>query len=273
VDGAADVLVSCLVYRHAINPGAEAWSFPGTGARADMGVIVIHGFTGNPVGVRPLAEALAERGYAVALPRLPGHGSHWRDMASTRYADWRGEVERVLDKLAARCQRVLLVGLSLGGTIALDVASSRRNGPVAGVVAINATVLDRPGALARLAPLLAPLLPVVPAAMAGLVKNDIAKPGGDEKAYGWVPTRAANSLLAELPRIRSQLAAIRVPILVAYSPQDHSASPENSKVIPTLVNTEVVLLPLERSYHVATLDYDAELLEQRIAEFAERLSS
>jgi alpha-beta hydrolase superfamily lysophospholipase len=65
---------------HPVLPGAEAWSSPGGGPH---GVLVLHGFTGNPVSVRPLAEALAEAGFAVEMPRLPGHGTHVEDMIPT----------------------------------------------------------------------------------------------------------------------------------------------------------------------------------------------
>src|SRR5262249_23658650 len=73
--------------------GAEASSAEGAAsgpeARQRTGVGVIHGFSGSPVSTRPLAEALAALGFRVEAPRLPGHGTHPRDMARTRYADWR----------------------------------------------------------------------------------------------------------------------------------------------------------------------------------------
>lgn len=257
-----------MTERYPVISGAEAWSAPGEGELARVGIAVVHGFTGNPVSTRPLGEALAARGFAVEVPRLPGHGTHWRDMMQTRYSDWRREVERVLDELRGRTDVVVLAGLSMGGTLALDVASARAS-DVAGVVSINAAVLDREGILPKIAPLLERLLPAVPAAAAGLVKNDIAKPGMDERAYPMVPNAAANSLLAELPRIRRQLERCTLPALVAYSPGDHSVPPENSTaVLGLLAGDDVHELRLERSYHVATLDYDFHQLEAGIAEFA-----
>src|SRR5262245_26311152 len=133
--------------------GAEPWSSPGSGARSAVGVVVIHGFTGNPVSTRPLGEALGDKGFAVEVVRLPGHGTHFRDMLKTRYGDWRHEVEHALNQLRRSGKRVILVGLSLGGTIALDIACARPT-EVAGVVAINATILDRPGLLAKVGPVL-----------------------------------------------------------------------------------------------------------------------
>jgi len=256
--------------RFPIIPGAEPWSAPGSGERANTGIVVAHGFTGNPTSTRAFGEALAERGFAVEVVRLPGHGTHWRDMAKTRYGDWRWQVEQALDGLHRDGKKVVLVGLSMGGTIALDLACARGK-DVAAVVPINCTILDREGLLAKAAPLLEKILPVVPASAAGLVKNDIAK-GGDEHAYDMVPTRAANSFLKELRRIRDGLADLAAPTVVAYSVQDHSVPTENSKkLIELLAGRDVKELPLERSYHVATLDFDVDVLLDAITELGDRV--
>jgi carboxylesterase len=256
--------------RYPIMPGAEPWSSPGSGDRATVGIVVSHGFSGSPIATRALGEALAAKGFAVEVIRLPGHGTDWRDMARTRYDDWRGEVERAAAALAKRVKRVLVVGLSMGGTIAIDLACSRPD-LFAGAVPINATVLDREGLLAKIAPALAYVVPVAPASMAGLVKNDIAK-GGEEKAYGMVPLKAGNSLLVELARIREGLARLEVPMVVAYSPQDHSVPPENSKAIVRMTEgKDVTALVLERSYHVATMDYDMDLIVEATTKLGDRV--
>jgi carboxylesterase len=250
--------------------GAEPWSCPGSGARASTALLLIHGFTGNPTSMRPLGQALGERGFRVEVIRLPGHGTNVRDMQRTRYADWRDAVSRALDGLLGQSKKVVLVGLSMGGSLALDLGATRAK-DVAGLVAINAAVLDRPGLLAKLAPFVSMIVPIVPAQAAGLAKDDIAKPGQTERAYDRVPTKAGNSFTSELPRIRGALGSLRLPVLVAYSAQDHSVDPENSKAILRAVKGARALV-LERSYHVATLDHDQPLLVERITEFADELA-
>ncbi len=251
-----------------ILPGAEAWSAPGDGDRAQTTIVVSHGFSGNPTSTRPLGEALAARGFRVEVVRLPGHGTNVLDMQRTQYADWRLEVARAVSRGTSGTTRVIVVGLSMGGTIALDLACAPDT-EIAGVVAINSTVLDREGLLAKFAPQLEKILPIVPAGAAGLVKNDIAK-GGEENAYAWFAAAAGNSFLAELPRIRRELLSMKTPLLVAYSPQDHSVPPENSLALARLVAGPVESLVLTRSYHVATLDWDFDLLVDRITRFADR---
>ncbi|HWZ89528.1 MAG TPA: alpha/beta fold hydrolase [Polyangiaceae bacterium] len=253
-------------------PGAEPWSSNGTGARARIGILLVHGFTGSPASLRPLSELLAARGFAVELVRLPGHGTHFRDMMSTRYADWRAEAERGLEALKARTERVIAFGISMGATLLLDIVSQDPT-RVSGLGTVNAAVLDREGLLVKLAPFLEHVLPLVPASAAGLAKNDIAKPGMSELAYSWVPAKSGNSLVRELPRIRAQLPNLTCPVLVAYSRADHSVPPENSKAILRMLGSkDITELVLERSYHVATLDYDLDLIEERLTAFADRVA-
>jgi carboxylesterase len=256
-----------------ILPGAEPWSTSGSGARARIGILLVHGFTGSPASLRPLAELLAERGFAVELLRLPGHGTHFREMIRTRYDDWRAAARGGLADLAARTERVVAVGLSMGGTLLLDILAEE-SALVAGAAVINTPVLDRQGLLVKLAPVLEYILPLAPASAAGMIHNDIKKPGMNELAYAWVPTKAGNSLVRAFPRVRGQLSKISCPMLVVYSRADHSVSPDNSKAILRLLGSkDITELVLDRSYHVATLDYDLPLIEERLTTFADRVAS
>lgn len=252
-----------------ILPGAEALSRPGQGALAEVGLLLVHGFTGSPISLRPLAERLSRRGFAIEMPLLPGHGTSPRDLLPTRYADWRAEALAALGRLRSRTKSVVALGLSMGGTLVLDLATSE---PLAGAVTINAQILDRGGVVVKIAPLLEKLVPMAPASAAGLVKNDIKK-GGDEYAYDWVAAAAGNSLVRELPKVRARLRDLNCPLLVIYSRDDHSVPPENSKALPGLVGSKnVSVLELQDSYHVATLDNDLPLIDERVAAFAESLA-
>jgi carboxylesterase len=157
----------------------------------------------------------------------------------------------------------------MGGTWVLDWATT--DAP-AGVVTINAQILDRGGVVVKVAPLIEKLLPLAPASAAGLKKNDIKK-GGDEDAYDMVASAAGNSLVKALPEVRRRLNQLTAPLLVIHSRDDHSVPPENSKALPGLVGSKAVtVLELLESYHVATLDNDLPLLDERIASFTESVS-
>jgi carboxylesterase len=252
-----------------IRPGAEPVSRDGHGTLAGIGILLMHGFTGSPVSIRPLAELLSKRGFAIELPLLPGHGTAPRDLLPFRYTDWRAEAKAALERLRARTEHVVAVGLSMGGTLVLDLATTER---LDGVVTINVQILDRGGMIVKLAPMLEKIVPIAPASAAGLKKNDIKK-GGDEDAYDMVAAAAGNSLVRALPEVRGRLKSLTAPLLVAYSREDHSVAPENSRALPGLVgSTDVTVLELLNSYHVATLDNDLPLLDERIASFAESVA-
>lgn len=252
-----------------VRPGAEPLSRDGQGSLAQVGILVLHGFLGSPASVRPLAELLSKRGFAVEMPLLPGHGTRPKDLVPFRYADWRAEALAALGRLRSRTQHVFAVGLSMGGTLVLDLAASE---PLAGAVTINAQILERGGLVVKLAPLIEKLLPLAPASAAGLRKNDIKK-GGEEGAYTWVPSAAGNSLVRALPEVRGRLKSLTCPLLVIYSRDDHSVPPDNSKALPNLVGSQqVTVLELTESYHVATLDNDLPLIDERVASFAESLA-
>lgn len=253
-------------------PGAQPWSAEGDDDRGHVGVIVTHGFTSNPNATRPLGERLNREGYAVEVLLLPGHGTTVRDMGRTRYLDWRDHLEGVLDRLLDRVQQVVLVGHSLGGTLSLDVASRRRS-DVAGIVPINAQVLAPQQPLARVAPVLQHLVPYVPRDLAGLPTNDIAKPDATERAYSMVPAKPAQSLIRELPRIRAQLSDVTQPVLIVTSPQDHTVPADNGAALKQLLGSEdVTELVCERSYHVATIDWDQERIEDAVTAFVDRVT-
>ena len=119
---------------HPVLPGCEPWSSPAGGPN---GALVLHGFTGSPVSMRPLAEALADAGFAVEMPRLPGHGTHVDDMLLTTWSDWLGEAERALRAVQARTPggKVIVAGLSMGG--ALTLALGETHPELAGIITIN----------------------------------------------------------------------------------------------------------------------------------------
>lgn len=253
-------------------PGAEPWSATGRGAHGRTGVVVVHGFTGSPRSTRPLGQRLAAAGYTVEVPLLPGHGTDVHDLGRSRYRDWSEHLQRVVDHLAARCDRVVLIGLSLGGTLSLDLAS-RRPDQVDAVVSINAPLTAPTSVLGRLAPVLQFVVPYVPRRLAGFPTDDIARPGVDEGAYARVAARAARSLIRELPRIRQQLLDLTQPLLVVRSTVDHTVPPTDADELMQLVGSgHVRELVCERSYHVVLLDHDAPLVEDAVLGFLDEVA-
>ncbi|MGW6914030.1 alpha/beta hydrolase [Kitasatospora sp. NPDC054939] len=243
-------------------PGAEPYLHRG----GPVGVLLCHGFTGSPQSMRPWAEHLAAAGLTVALPVLPGHGTRWQDMQQTRWEDWYAEVEREFLALSAECEQVFVCALSMGGALALRLAAV--HGPeVAGLVLVNPSVRsDNPASV--LLPVLRHLVPSRPG-----ITDDIARPGVTELGYDRIPLHAAWSLARLWKEVRDRLPEVAQPVLLLRSPQDHVVSPANSElVLARISSTDVTERLCQRSYHVATLDHDAEEIFAAALDFIRRLA-
>jgi carboxylesterase len=251
---------------HPVLPGAEPWSSPGGGPH---GALVLHGFTGNPRSVRPVAEALADAGFAVELPRLPGHGTHLEDLLHTRLGDWRAEAERCLGVLRNRLPhdgRIVVVGLSMGGV--LTVMLGLAHDDLAGLVCINTPVELPPD----MAPAIEAMLESGQETMDS-IGGDIADPEADEQSYDATPLRPLLSLLEAESDIRPRLGEIRVPVLIITSRQDHVVPPSNSDMLAAALSGPVERLWLEHSYHVAPIDLDRRLVADTVVDFARRVTA
>ncbi len=238
-------------------PGAEPASFTGDA----RGALVLHGFTGNPQSMRGLAQALADAGLTVELPLLTGHGTALEDMLPTRWDDWSGAAEAAYTDLAARCDALAVVGLSMGGTLAVWLAEHHPE--IAALAVVN--------------PLLAPPDPELVSAGKSLldsgeevapgIGSDIAKEGATELAYEGFPLRAALSLFDGVSEVGDALESVGCPVLVFTSVQDHVVDPRSSELLMARAKGPVEQVVLERSYHVATLDWDRDEIEARTVAF------
>ena len=237
-----------------------------TGGRR-IGVLVQHGFTGSPASMRPWAEDLAARGYAVEMPLLPGHGTRWRDMNKVTWADWVATVEGAFDKLADENDAVVAVGLSMGGALSLRLAADR-GAELAGVVVVNLAI-DTMRRDAFLLPVLKRIVPAFPG-----IRNDIKKPGMDEIAYRVMPLKAAASMSAGWVELRRDLPKITIPVLYFRSAEDHVADISSSRALNAgLSSKDFEERVLEDSYHVACLDNDAPRIFAESADFIERVTA
>ncbi|MFJ6213905.1 alpha/beta hydrolase [Streptomyces sp. NPDC092296] len=243
-------------------PGAEPFHHQG----GPVGALLCHGFTGSPQSLRPWADRLAAEGLTVSLPLLPGHGTRWQDMQITRWEDWYAEVDRELRALTASCAQVFVCGLSMGGALALRLAA-RHGAAVSGLVLVNPSVRSDSPATALL-PVLRHLVPSV----AG-VANDIAAPGSTEIGYDRTPLHAAWSLSRLWRTVQAELPQVSQPLLLFRSPQDHVVSPANARLLlGRISSTDVEERLCERSFHVATLDHDAEAVFEGSLDFIRRLA-
>jgi carboxylesterase len=217
--------------------------------------------------MRPVAKAFAAAGFTVELPRLPGHGTTVEEMITTGWADWTAAAEAAYQDLAARCERVVVSGLSMGGSLALWLAS--RHPEIAGIVCVNPAVVAQPP---EVLDLVRGMIAEGQHRMPG-IGSDIADPDAVESAYKDTPLGPLLSLMEGLAALQPDLARITSPLLLLTSPNDHVVTPTDSDALAAAVSGPVERVTLERSYHVATLDYDAALITERAVAFARKVTS
>jgi carboxylesterase len=245
-----------------MNAGGDPTPFWLGPERARGGVLVVHGFTGTPFEMRPLGEALAARGLVVLGPALAGHCGTTSDLAATRWPDWVSSVERAFDALRERCERVAVVGLSLGGLLTLELA--RRRPQQTSAIALLATALWLNDTAARFDRLVQRLPVVRGLAMPKLAGSDLSdremrRLNQIAQGKAGMPLPALHSLVEFGRYMKPRVGEVKAPALVGHGRHDHTIPFECMEyLVRALGSKEITQLVLERSFHVVTLDVERE---------------
>lgn len=234
---------------HPVIRGAESFLMEGT----SVGVLMCHGFLGTPQSMRDLGQALADKGYTVSCPRLPGHGTHFKDLERFSSSDWFARIEQAYMELKESCSIIFVMGQSMGGTLTLDLAS--RCGDIAGILLLNPAIDIPSFEIYR------------DESANGYVdedKPDIKKADAVEITYNEAPVQAYHELLCYLNAVTPKLSGVRCPVAAFVSPDDHVVPPGNTDYILSKVQSETKLkYELLDSYHIASMDNDLEFILEK----------
>lgn len=238
-------------------PGAEPFLLPGGPA----GCLLIHGFTASPQEMRGLGQALAAAGHTVLAPRLAHHGTDPADMNRSRWHDWYLSALDGWYLLQGLCEKVVVVGLSMGGLTALLLAARL---PVAGVVAMSVPMLLHADWRMRF---VRPL---------GLVKPYFEKADWEAQAergrvaYPVSPTLAVGEIAAYVELVDKALLAVTAPVLLIHDKEDPTAPPESMPHIYRRIGSlHKEMVWLESGVHVITDGPDREAVLARVVGFVE----
>lgn len=254
-------------------PGAEPYFQRGD---SGVGCLCLHGFTASPHEVLWLAQAVAQDGHTVYAPRIAGHGTHPRDLARTRWWDWLASATDAYYVLSAQCDRVYVVGLSMGGALALMLSLRV---PVAGVAALAAPVhLNLTPGQVRAVHLLARFNRFTDqtdrTAFAQHIADQQALRG--EPVYGRVrynqwSARGVEQLLLLIQHTHDLLPQVSAPLLLVYSAADPTVPVDNLEIVRQRVSSpDVSAHRLERSGHILTQDSEAETVFRLVRDFVNR---
>lgn len=233
-----------------------------------VGCLLLHGLTSSLATVTNLVPYLEARDIPHAMPTLRGHGTRPEDLRGVTWNHWYEDAERALDELLARCDRVVIMGLSMGGVVALHLAAQRQE-RLAGVVTVAAALqLQVAGRF---------LLPLL-ARVNQLAAVDVRKAFADQALiatatnYPRAPISAVAALAAFGKLVERELPRIRVPLLTMYTPGDRVVVPTKALVIHERAGTppdQKRLLAFPNSGHEMLMDRDRVAVCEAIVAFIE----
>ena len=228
------------------------------------GVLALHGFTGSPFEVRALSELLYAHGFGIHAPALAGHATDVSDLEGTTVEDYLAEAERAYDEASERFERVYVVGLSMGGTLGLHIATRK---PVAGLVTISTPVF--------LYPIVNASVPVIEQWIPDLrAPANFAAWQGNVVGYKSTSIGAVRVLVDVLDRVRGRLEDIRAPLLVLHSARDYTVPVSSAKTIHETAASSVKRLQvLEEGSHLLTVEPNLSLIGSTVVDFLKTLES
>ena len=243
-----------------IPPRPAAFSYPGHGANARIGVAICHGFTGSPLSVMPWAEHLAGQGYAVTVPLLPGHGTDWRQLARTRWTEWYRSYETAFLELQSQTDTCFVAGLSMGGAVALLTASRHS---VAGVSVVNPGLSFYDHRVRVIGVLKYFQRTTIP-----LQEEQTTAPATEDGDYTRTPLSAVHELKKLFGAAIRGLPGVTAPVQVFKSLTDAVVPPTSLEMLRQRLPAGLEeVVGLDSSGHVATLDVDAPEIFARSSAF------
>lgn len=227
-----------------------------------LGVLILHGFTGSLDTVRGLVPTVEALGLPYRMPVLRGHGTRYEDLAAVVAKDWYDDAEAALKDLLGEAEKVVVVGLSMGGLVTLNLAMEHGD-DLAGI-AVAGTFLRCADPLAHLTPLLKLVAPYWPSP-ASFMDPELAKASTN---YAKFPTRTFSHLLNFANMVERRLGEVRVPTLILHSRKDTIAAPIGAKIIEErIASKEKRIVWFERSGHEMLQDLEAAEVYRVIGEY------
>jgi carboxylesterase len=231
-------------------------------------VLVLHGAGDTPQTVRYLADALYARGFHVAAPLLPGHGRTIREFSRlTADALTRAAVDHYRS-LRAHHSWVGLIGVSMGGALAVQIAADAPDLPALGLVAPYLAMRPRAMWLARTSRVWGAVVPAFKSAEG----YSILDPEERQKslAYGAFTPGALRALYTTVRRANAALPRVAAPTLMVQSREDNRISVEDAKrAFERLGAREKRLEWVTGAAHIITVDYGRERVIELLASWME----
>jgi carboxylesterase len=254
----------------------------------DVGVLLLHGFTGSPAEMRPLGEFLSQHGYAAKAPLLPKHGGMPHDLKGAHWEDWAGEATRALHELSRDYKHIFVAGLSMGGLLTLHLAATQHDAPIRGIIpmAAPAAINDARAKLVRFARFFMPYFYPLkganfddPTFRAGLQQRagngspidfDDARVRKEITNSVKIPLAAIHELMELNAQVMRELPQVKVPALLFQGKRDQVVAPDSVEAIAAGIGSpHKRVVWLDNSGHVLPHEPDHARMFDEIARFLE----
>ena len=238
-----------------IIPGCEPRIFEGN----KTGCLLLHGFSSSPFEMRLLGEHLRQFGYTIHIPLLAGHGISPKHLRKIHWYNWFETAKNELFAIRQKCDKVFVIGLSMGGSLALHLAAHYE---INGVISLAAGLYLK-NKFSRIVP----YIKMFHRFMTDNSKSDI-RDDVERIKYDKVPLRAISELLKLFDHLKRDLPDIYVPALIIYSEQDHVIDEKSALTIyKNISSRDKRILKLLQSYHILTLDIEKEKIFSEVSNF------
>jgi carboxylesterase len=222
-----------------------------------IGCLLIHGFTGTPWVFQELKSYLEKKQVIVLDPLLPGHGTTPEDLNRTRWEQWAACATDNLDRLRLSCDSLFVIGLSMGGVIALHAAQNRT---CEGVITMSAPFrFSRP---------MSAFIPILRLFKRTWKKSGPHEHQQEEVGYDRYPLNALDQMMRMMRSVRKNMNRIRCPLLVFHSRGDRRVPVSNAgELLNAAASERKRTVILNHPCHVITKGQDQELILKTVWEF------
>ncbi|MCP5496799.1 MAG: alpha/beta fold hydrolase [Leptospiraceae bacterium] len=229
-----------------------------------IGILLLHGFLGNPAEMKYVGEKLFEIGYTISIPRYPGHGTSLKEMIKTSTSDWVIFARESLIELQSKCKIVYIVGLSMGGLITLLLAKEFN---IKKIVLMSVPTAI-PSKIIYFVPFLSRFIKILPKPKSN---KGINSPEARDKHVCYddgLPVRQTWELHCLIKKTIKSLSEVYSETLIMQSTGDE-VIPKNSAdlLYSNLGSKKKQIIWFQKSNHVISVDYDKDQVAKEIIDF------
>ena len=232
------------------------------------GILLLHGLTATPNDFKHFTDKFTSQKFTVSVPLLRGHGTKVEDLEKTAWYDWFEDSKNAYNKLRKKCKQIVVIGQSMGGALALHLASHYK---------IDGLVLLAPGLIFKnkmtfSLPLISILKKYLDKPDGPDIKNDVSRKKA--KSYSQTPLKSVEETAKLFEHVKQDLPEVHVPIIIFHSVDDHVIDYKSSEYIYNKISSKNKrLFTLHNSYHVLSLDNEKNIIFKEISRFIKSVFS